>query len=89
MITLHDIQAYLGAPPAPRCETYQRRAGALILWAWRDATFGAKDGWWCAVTYGDILLEAAWEMGGTDERDRSLAAMAARHPELAEIEAAA
>lgn len=82
MITLHDIQGYVGAPQAPTCERYQRRAGVLILWAWRDATFGSRDGWWCAITCRDVLLEAALELGGRVDRDASLAAMLGRHRHL-------
>lgn len=89
MICLQDIQAYVGAPPAPRCETYRKAHGELVAWAWRDASFGAKDGWWCALTCDAILLEASWTVGGRLQRDEELAKMLAKHKDVGQAVAAA
>lgn len=83
MIALHDIQQYVGAPPSPRNETYRRTVGQLVAWAWRDAAFGSRTGWWCAVTCGDFILSTPnWTMGGERERDELLERMLADHADV-------
>lgn len=82
MMRLADIQFYMGAPPAPVCERFQRQAGRLTLVAWRDAAFGSRDGWWCSIIRGSLWLGGCWTMGGEPERNEELARLLERYARL-------
>lgn len=87
-LCLADVQRYVGAPPSPTNEVYQFEVGGLVLWAWRDAAFGArKGGWFCAVSCTDIVLEVSWVNGDKGERDAELARQVGLHADLAQAAA--
>jgi hypothetical protein len=76
-VTLSHLQSLVGPPPA-RSQTYRRKNGGMVEWAWRD-TLSDQRGWWFAVTAGDRVLEIAWSAGDEDERDDEIRRAVAKH----------
>jgi hypothetical protein len=75
VVTLADLQAYVGAP-ARRGAYYLEHRGGLDITAWEDTLAGSV-GWWYAITrlYGDqeILVALGWSAGGLVARTQSIA----------------